>query len=153
MANTYSQHFFHVVFAVRHRESLIHQEIKEDLYKYMSGIITNQNQKLFIINGVPDHVHLLLNCKPDINLSSLIREVKEHSSKFINSTGLLRGKFYWQSGFGSFTISKRELPNIINYIKNQEKHHRSKSFREEYLELLNEYDIEFREEYLFEFMS
>jgi putative transposase len=151
VANTYSQIFYHVVFAVRNRESLISKEIKEDLYKYMSGIIDNQKQKLFIINGMPDHVHLLLNCKPDVNLSDLVREIKEHSSKFINSKNILKGKFYWQGGFGAFTVSKKDVTMILNYIKNQEKHHRIKVFRSEYLDLLKENEVEFKEEYLFDF--
>jgi len=117
----------------------------------MSGIIDNQKQKLFIINGMPDHVHLLLNCKPDVNLSDLVREIKEHSSKFINSKNILKGKFYWQGGFGAFTVSKKDVTMILNYIKNQEKHHRIKVFRSEYLDLLKENEVEFKEEYLFDF--
>lgn len=151
MADTYTQIFYHVVFAVRNRESLIIPSVKEDLYKYISGIVTNQKQKLFIINGMPDHVHLLLNCKPNMNLSDLVREIKEHSTKFINDKKLLRGKFYWQAGFGAFTVSKKDVAMILNYIKTQEEHHQKKTFREEYLELLKENEIEFKKEYLFEF--
>jgi len=152
MANTYTQHFFHVVFTVRNRESLITDTIKEDLYKYISGIISNKKQKLFIINGMPDHVHLLVNCKPDISISNLIQEVKEHSTKYINDKKLLRGKFYWQAGFGSFTVSKKDVARIITYIKNQEDHHnKKKTFEEEYLELLRENEICFKKEYLFDF--
>lgn len=151
MANTYSQIFYHVVFAVRNREALITSAIKEDLYKYITGVITNQKQKLFIINGMPDHVHILLNCKPNVNLSDLVKEVKEHSSKFINEKALLKGKFYWQEGFGAFTVSKREIGRVIDYIKNQEEHHRKKTFREEYVEFLKENEIEYKEEYLFDF--
>jgi len=120
MADTYSQIFYHVVFAVRNRESLITPTIKDDLYKYITGIITNQKQKLFIINGMPDHIHILMNCKPNMNLSDNIREIKEHSSKFINNEKKLRGKFYWQAGFGAFTVSKKDVTMILNYIKNQQ---------------------------------
>jgi len=151
MANTYSQIFYHVVFAVRNRRALITPHIKVDLYKYMAGIINNQKQKLFIINGMPDHIHMLLNCKPDVNLSSLVREIKEHSSKHINDKFEVQWKFTWQDGFGAFSNSKRELPYIINYIKDQENHHRRKSFKEEYLELLKENEVEFKDEYLFDF--
>ena len=151
MANTYSQIFYHVVFAVRNRDSLIIPAIKDDLYKYISGIITNQKQKLFIINGMTDHVHILMNCKPNMNLSDNVREIKEHSTKFINDKRILRGKFYWQEGFGAFSISKKDVSIILNYIKNQEEHHKKKTFREEYMEFLIENDIEFKDEYLFDF--
>ncbi|MBA3663374.1 MAG: IS200/IS605 family transposase [Bacteroidetes bacterium] len=151
MANTYSQIFYHVVFAVRNRESLIVKDIKDDLYKYITGIVTNQKQKLFIINGMPDHVHLLLNCKPNVNLSDLIREIKEHSTKFINSKKILRGKFYWQEGFGAFTVSKKDVSAVLNYIKFQEDHHTKTTFREEYLTFLKEHEIDFKAEYLFDF--
>ncbi|MBP7810573.1 MAG: IS200/IS605 family transposase [Bacteroidia bacterium] len=151
MADTYTQIFYHIVFAVRNRESLITPPIKDELYKYISGIVTNQKQKLFIINGMPDHVHLLLNCKPNMNLSDLVREIKEHSTKFINDKKILPGKFYWQAGFGAFTVSKKDVAMILNYIKTQEDHHKKKTFREEYLEFLKENEIEFKEEYLFDF--
>jgi len=151
MANTYSQIFYHIVFAVRNRDSLIIPEIKDDLYKYISGIITNQKQKLFIINGMPDHVHILINCKPNMNLSDNVGEIKEHSTKFINDQRILKWKFYWQEGFGAFSVSKKDVPMILNYIKNQEEHHKKKTFKEEYLEFLIENDIEFKDEYLFNF--
>lgn len=151
MANTYSQIFYHVVFAVRNRDSLIIPAIKDDLYKYISGIITNQNQKLFIINGMPDHVHILMNCKPNMNLSDNVREIKEHSTRFINDKQILRRKFYWQEGFGAFSVSKKDVAIVLNYIKNQEEHHKKKTFKEEYLEFLIENDIEFKDEYLFDF--
>jgi REP element-mobilizing transposase RayT len=151
MADTYSQIFYHVIFAVRNRESLITDEIKDDLYKYISGIIDNQKQKLFIINGMPDHIHLLLNCKPNMNLSDNVREIKEHSTKFINGKNLHRGKFYWQEGFGAFTVSKKDVLMIVNYIKNQEEHHKKNSFKEEYILFLRDNEIEFKDEYVFDF--
>jgi len=151
MADTYSQIFYHVVFAVRNRESLIIPQIKDELYKYITGIITQQKQKLFIINGMPDHVHLLVNCKPDMNLSSLVREIKEHSTKFINDKRIIPGKFHWQAGFGAFSVSKKDVGIVLNYIKNQEEHHRIKTFKDEYLFFLKENDISFQEKYLFDF--
>ena len=153
MADTYSQIFYHAIFAVRNRESLITPRIKDNLYKYIGGIINNQKQKLFIINGVPDHVHLLLNCKPDVNLSSLIGEIKEHSTKFINDQKIIRGKFYWQAGFGAFSVSKKEVGVVLNYIKQQEEHHKRKTFKEEYIELLKENEIDFKQDYIFESVS
>lgn len=149
MANTYSQIFYHVVFSVRNRECLITPVIKDDLYKYIYGIVKNQQQGLFIINGMTDHVHLLLNCKPDINLSHLIKEIKEHSTKFINDKKIISGKFNWQAGFGAFSIAKRDLPRVLEYIQNQEEHHAKKNFKDEYLEFLRENDIEFNDKYVF----
>ena len=151
MANTYTQIFYHIVFAVKNRQSLIIPAIKDNLYKYIAGIITNQNQKLFIINGMPDHIHILMNCRSNMNLSDNVREIKEHSTKFMNDKQELRGKFYWQNGFGAFTVSKKDIPMILKYIKNQEEHHKEKTFRKEYLEFLKENEIEFKEEYLFDF--
>ena len=151
MANTYTQIFYHVVFAVKNRVSLIIPEIKDDLYKYIAGIIINQKQKLFIINGMPNHVHFLMNCKPNMNLSDNIREIKEHSTKFINDKKILKGKFYWQEGFGAFSVSKKDVSMILNYIKNQEEHHKKRTFKEEYMEFLKENEIDFKEEYVFDF--
>jgi putative transposase len=151
MADTYSQIFYHVVFGVRNRQSLIIPRLKEPLYRYMTGVINNQKQKLFIVNGVADHVHLLLNCRPDMNLSHLVKEVKEHSTKFINNSGLVRGNFNWQGGFGAFSVSKREVGNVLRYIQNQEEHHKIKTFRDEYDILLKEHEVNFKEKYLLDF--
>jgi len=150
MANTYTQIFYHIVFAVKHRENVISSQWKNELYKYISGVISNQGQKLYIINGMPDHVHILVSCKPNIALSNLVKEIKEHSSKYINEKGLIKGKFCWQEGFGAFSISFRNVEQVVNYIKNQEEHHHLKSFKEEYLEFLNEQHIAFDEKYIFE---
>ena len=151
MADTYSQIYYHVVFAVRNREALIVPSIKDELYKYITGIVTNQKQKLLAINGMPDHVHILLNCKPNMNLSNLVKEIKEHSSKYINDKKTIPGKFYWQSGFGAFSVSRKDFSTIFKYIKNQEEHHKIRTFKEEYCEFLIENNIEFKNEYLFDF--
>lgn len=151
MADTYSQLYYHVVFAVKNREALIVPAIKDELYKYITGIVKLQKQKLIIINGAPDHVHILLNCKPDMNLSALVREIKEHYSKFINDKKIIPGKFYWQGGFGAFSVSKGTLGFVINYIETQEEHHQVKTFKEEYLEFLKENEVEYKEDYLFDF--
>jgi len=151
MADTYTQIFYHVVFAVRNRDSFIIPAIKDDLYKYITGIITSQKQKLFIIKGMPDHVHILMNCKPNMNLSDNVRDIKEHSTKYINDKKILKSKFYWQAGFGAFTVSKKDVPMILNYIKNQEAHHKTNTFKDEYLNILQENEIDFKEEYLFDF--
>mgnify|MGYP003395247245 CR=1 FL=1 len=150
MANTYTQIFYHIVFAVKGRQNLISHKWKDDLYKYISGIIDNQGQKLYIINGMPDHLHILISCKPNMNLSNLVKEIKEHSGKFINQKNFVMGKFSWQEGFGAFTVSFSAVNNVVNYIKDQEEHHRTKSFRDEYLAFLAENGIDYNEKYIFE---
>ncbi len=150
MANTYSQLYFHVVFAVRGRANHISIQWKDELYKYITGIISNKDQKLMQINGMPDHIHLLIGTKPNCNLSDLVRDIKSNSSKWINEKGFIKSKFSWQIGFGAFTVSQSQLSRITNYIINQEDHHRKKSFKEEYVEFLDAYKIDYKDEYLFE---
>lgn len=150
MADTYTQIYIHVVFAVKGRENIIPGENKNELYKYITGIVTNQKQKLLAINGMPDHIHLLIGLKPTIALSDLIRDIKANSSRFINEKRWIRGKFEWQHGFGAFSYSHSQLTTIINYIRHQEEHHKTKTFKEEYLEFLNRYEIDFKQEYIFE---
>jgi putative transposase len=150
MADTYTKLFIHVVFAVKGRENLISPRWKDDLYKYINGIIVNSDQKLMIINGMPDHIHILLGVKPTIALSDLIRDIKANSSRFINEKRYVLGRFEWQQGFGAFTCNPAELNTIINYIKNQEEHHNTKKFKDEYIDLLNYNMIEYKNEYLFD---
>ncbi|MFL5753139.1 MAG: IS200/IS605 family transposase [Bacteroidia bacterium] len=150
MANTYTQFFYHLVFAVKGRENLIHISWKDDLYKYISGIIEKQGQKLYILNGMPDHIHLLISCKPTVKFSDLVKEVKEHSTKYINQNKLVKGKFSWQEGYGAFTVSFGNVNAVLNYIKNQEEHHNKKTFREEYIGFLEEQQIVYNEKFIFE---
>lgn len=150
MPNTYTQLFYHIVCVVKRRENLIDASWKDDVYKYISGIITNQHQKLYIINGMPDHIHILVSCKPNMILSNLVKEIKEHSTKYINAQKFTSEKFSWQEGFGAFTVSCRNVDQVVSYIKNQEEHHKVKTFREEYIDFLKEQNIDFEEKYLFE---
>lgn len=150
MADTYTQLYFHIVFAVKGRENHIHKEWKDDLYKYITGIVSKKEQKLMIINGVENHIHILLGTKPTCNLSDLIRDIKANSSKWINEKRLVGKKFQWQNGFGAFTVSQSGIKNVINYIKNQEEHHKKKSFKDEYIEFLDAYEIDFKNEYIFD---
>jgi len=153
MANTYSQIYIHVVFAVKGRSNLISPKWKEEIYKYITGIVSNRTQKLLAINGMPDHVHLLIGLKPDICISDLIREVKSGSSKHINDNRFVAGKFEWQKGFGAFSLGHSQLDTIFAYIRNQENHHQKKTFLEEYVELLDLYQIDYKTDYLFEAIS
>ena len=150
MANTYTQLYFHIVFAVKGRNNYISEQCKDELYKYISGIIANKDQKLMIVNGVPNHIHLLIGTKPNCNLSDLIRDIKANSSKWMNEKKFTNFHFEWQTGFGAFTVSQSVVSNVIEYIKNQEEHHRKKTFKEEYVEFLKAYQIDFKDEYLFD---
>jgi REP element-mobilizing transposase RayT len=149
MANTYSQLYIHVVFAVKNRSGLISKTWKEELNKYISGIIANRGQKLMIINGVADHIHILLGVKPDHNLSDLVRDIKSSSTKWINENRFALGKFEWQSGFGAFTVSPGSVSNVIQYISMQEEHHKTRKFKDEYIGFLTESGIDFKPEYIF----
>lgn len=153
MANTYTQIYIHVVFAVQGRQGLIPKAHKEELHKYIVGIIRNKNQKLIAINSMPDHVHLLIGLSPNMALSDLIRDVKANSSRFINEKRWVRGKFNWQEGFGAFSYSRSQLNAVVNYIENQEKHHSIRPFREEYLEMLKRFDVEYDPKYVFDWLD
>jgi putative transposase len=153
MANTFSQIYIQTVFAVSNRMSLITPTVKEDLYKYIAGIVTNQGQKLISINGMPDHVHILIGLKPSMALADLVRDIKADSSTYINKNRWVRGKFIWQEGYGAFSYGHSQLDTIISYIQNQEKHHRRRSFKKEYLGLLRKFDIAFEDKYVFDFIE
>jgi REP element-mobilizing transposase RayT len=153
MANTYSQVYIHIVFAVKGRQNLIRTEIREELHKYITGIIINRDQKLISIFCMPDHTHLLIGLKPLISISDLLRDIKAGSSKFINDRKLIKGKFSWQEGFGVFSYSRSQIDTVIKYIQNQEKHHHKKSFKEEYIGFLEKFAVEYDEKYLFEWID
>ncbi len=153
MPNTFTQIYIHVVFAVKNRNALIKQDWEDKLYKYITGIVQKSNQKMLRINGMPDHIHFLIGMKPDCNLSDLIREVKKSSTNYIKENKITKFNFNWQTGFGAFSISHSQLDKVINYIINQKEHHRKRSFKEEYIELLNKYMVEYDEKYLFEWLE
>jgi putative transposase len=153
MAGTYSQVYIQTVFAVKGRENLIQKDWRERLHKYISGIITAKGQKAIIVNGVGDHVHCFIGLKPSMSISELMRDVKNNSSKFINEAGLIRGKFQWQEGYGAFSYSDSQVKNVYDYILNQEEHHKKETFHKEYSRFLDEYKIEHKPEYLFEWLD
>ena len=150
MADTYSQIYIQIVFAVKGRANLISTQWKEELYKYIAGIISNEGQKLIAINGMPDHIHVLIGLKPNVALSDIVRDIKANSSRFINEKRWVSGKFEWQTGFGAFSYSHSQLSNVIRYILNQEEHHKVKTFREEYVDFLKLFDIKFKNEFIFD---
>jgi putative transposase len=149
MANTFSQLYIHLVFAVQGRNNLISKSWKETLYKYISGIILAKNQKLMVVNGMPDHIHLLIGISPTCQISELVNLIKVNSSKWINQQKLVNGKFNWQNGYGVFSVSPSAIDKVIGYIKNQEIHHSKKSFLEEYIDFLESCDIDYKPEFLF----
>lgn len=149
MPNTYTQIHIHVIFTVQNRESLIANEWKTELYKYITGIIQKQQHKLLAINGMPDHIHILFGMRPNQSLSELMQDVKGSSSKWINEKRFVKGKFSWQEGYGAFSYSKSQLNQVIDYINKQEEHHRQKTFLEEYKDFLDAFKIDYDEKYLF----
>lgn len=153
MPGTFSQIYIHIVFAVKGRENLISKNWQEELFKYISGIITNKGQKSIIVNGVSDHVHIFVGLKPSMAISDLVRDIKNNSSNFINDRKFVKGKFSWQEGYGSFSYAHSQIDQVYNYILNQEKHHKKKTFKEEYLEFLLKFEIEYKEKYLFDWLE
>lgn len=149
MANTYTQIHIHFIFSVKYREGIIHQSWREELYKYITGIVQNNHHKLVCINGTSDHIHILIGMKPTQSVSELMQDIKGSSSKWINENKLVNSKFEWQQGYGAFSYSKSQLENVIAYINNQEKHHKSKTFKEEYLDFLEKFEIHFDSKYIF----
>ena len=150
MANTFTQIYLHHVFAVQSRISLIKPEWKNELYKYITGIVTNNGHKLISINGTANHLHIAVGYKPHQLIPELLQDIKGHSSKWINEKKFVKGKFSWQSGYGAFSFSHSQIDAAVKYINNQEEHHKKTSFREEYLELLKKYDVKFDEKYILE---
>ena len=153
MANTFSQIYIQLVFAVRQRENLIPQKHKEELHKYITGIITKRDQKLLTINCMPDHTHIFIGMKPTCYLPDLVRDIKSVSSGFIKSKKKILTNFSWQEGYGAFSYSHSQLTNVIKYINNQEQHHKKRTFKEEYLELLRKFEVDYDEQYLFEWIE
>ena len=153
MPGTFSQIYIQVVFAVKGRESLISESWEEEIYKYISGIVKNKGQKMLAINGMPDHIHLLIGMKPSCCLSDLVREIKKSSNEFITEKKFTRFKFNWPEGYGAFSYSHSALDNVISYINNQKEHHQRQSFKNEYKEFLTKFQIEHKDEYLFEWIE
>lgn len=153
MANTYTQMYIQIVFAVKRRQNLIQKKWKDELHKYICGIVNGKGQKVYAIGGVEDHIHLLVSIKPNIAISDLVRDIKANSSKWINENEFVSGKFQWQEGFGAFSYAQSQLDNVIAYINNQEQHHQKKTFKGEYLTLLQKFDIEYDEKYLFDWVE
>lgn len=150
MPGTFSQLYIQVIFAVKGRENLIGNSWKTELHKYTAGIIKGKNQKSIIVNGMPDHIHAFIGLKPAMAIADLVRDIKNNTSNFVNDHKFVKGKFSWQEGYGVFSYSHSHIVNVYNYILNQEKHHKKKTFKEEYLEFLKKFEVEYEEKYLFD---
>jgi REP element-mobilizing transposase RayT len=150
---SFTQIYIHLVFSPKHREYLLTKTIRPRILEYMSGIATNLGHKPIIINGVDDHVHIFLGYNPKISVSDTVKELKRSSSILINEKRFVVGKFEWQEGYGGFSYGHSQIDNVYNYIKNQEIHHKKRTFKEEYLEFLNKFEIKFEDQYLFEFFD
>jgi putative transposase len=153
MPNTYSQVYIQIVFAVKGRENLISKNNREELQKYITGIIQNREQKLLSIFCMPDHTHILVGIKPSIAISDLVRDIKTGSSHFINEQKWVKGKFNWQEAFGAFSYSRSQIDDVVKYILNQEEHHNRISFKNEYISFLKKFEIDYDEKYLFNWVE
>lgn len=153
MAGSYSQIYIQIVFAVKGRQNLLQQEWRQEVFKYMCGIIKNKGHKPIIINGVSDHVHAFIGLRPASALSDLVRDVKNNSTNFINDRRWVMGKFSWQEGYGAFSYSHSQIENVYNYILNQEKHHSKQTFQNEYLDFLKRFEIEHDVKYVFDWLE
>jgi REP element-mobilizing transposase RayT len=150
MANTYTQLYIQLVFVVKGRQNLIPKKHKDTVYKYMTGVIQQRKHKLITINGMPDHVHIFIGLHPAQSLSKLVDEVKTATTKFIKKQDWMLHEFAWQVGFGAFSYSRSHIDNVYQYIQNQEEHHRKKTFKEEYLQILEEENAEYDERYVWD---
>ncbi len=153
MAGTFGQFYAHVVFTPQNRANVIRESFREELQKYMTGIIQDKRHKLLAIYCMPDHVHVLIGLKPYMALSDLVQVLKKESTNFINEKKWIAGRFNWQEGYGYFSHSHNELDTVVRYVFNQKEHHKKRSFRQEYLEILKRCEIDYKEEYLFEWIS
>ena len=151
MPNTCTQLYIQMVFAVKFRENLIPQQHKEEIHKYITGIVQKKQNKMLAINCMPDHIHIFVGLHPAISISELVKSIKIASGDLIRDKKWVKKKFLWQDGFGAFSYSHSDIDKVIKYILNQEEHHRKKTFKEEYLEFLQQFEVEYDDKYLFEF--
>lgn len=152
MPGTFSQIYIQVVFAVKHRDALIQAEWEERLYQYVTGIVRNKGQKMLAINGMPNHIHFFIGMKPNCCLSELVREVKKSSNDFIKENQLSALPFNWQEGYGAFSYSHSQIDTVAQYIANQKEHHQKQSFKQEYIQFLHHFNIQYEERFLFDWI-
>ena len=153
MANTYTQCYIHIVFSVKNRDALIRREWKDELERYVTGIVQNHRHKMLAISAMPEHIHILIGYNINQLIPDLVEEIKTSTNAWIKEKRLSKFKFEWQKGYGAFTHSRSQIDTVVKYIMTQEEHHHKKKFKEEYMEILGEHEVEFKDEYLFEFFE
>ena len=153
MANTYNQIYIHLVFAVKYRDAVISQSWRQELYKYITGLIGNRGHKVYAIGGMSDHIHILISLSPKQSISELVLEIKRASTSWIKEKGYVKCQFAWQEGFGAFSYGMSQIDNVVRYIQNQEIHHAKRSFRNEYVSFLELFNVEYNEKYIFHEME
>lgn len=153
MANTFSQIYLQFVFAVQNRQGLIPKDHKEELHKYITALVQNRKAKMLTINCMPDHVHMFVGFKPTVSISDFIKEIKVESNEFINSKNWIKGRFKWQEGYGVFSYSHSHIDAVVKYVMNQEDHHQKRTFKQEYIDLLDKFEVPFEERFLFDFIE
>ena len=153
MANTFSQIYLQFVFAVQNRQCLIAKEYKEELHKYITALVQNRKAKMLAVNCMPDHIHFFVGFKPTILISDFVKEIKVESNDFVNKKNWIRGKFNWQEGYGVFSYSHSHIDAVVKYVLNQEAHHQTKTFKQEYLQMLEKSEIPYEDRYLFDFIE
>ncbi|MGZ5190625.1 MAG: IS200/IS605 family transposase [Flavisolibacter sp.] len=153
MAHTYTQLYIQLVFAVKWRQASIHPSWEDELYKYITGIVQNKESKMLSINGMQDHVHIFLGYNPIITIPDLVKSIKVGSNKWVNDNRFVKQNFAWQDGYGAFSYGRSQLNDVCLYIQNQKSHHKKKTFKQEYTDLLKAFDVDFDEKYLFEFFD
>jgi putative transposase len=147
------QIYIQLVFAVKNKNCLLQKKIRPDIYAYMGGILKDLKHKPIIINGIADHVHIFYGMNPNVSVSDTVKQIKSSSSTLINGKKMIYDKFGWQDGYGGFSYSQSQIKNVYNYIANQEEHHKVKTFKEEYIEFLEKFEIEYNPMFLFEFID
>ena len=150
---TFTQIYVQLVFAVQNRDAALTKDIRTRVFEYMSGIVSNMRHKSIIINGTSNHVHILFGLNPSISISDTVHDIKRSSSLFINKGKLCLGRFSWQEGYGGFSYSRSQIADIYNYIENQESHHQKRTFQQEHIDYLNENEMEFDQQFLFDFLE
>ena len=153
MGDTYTQLYVHLVFAVKGRDNSIEAAWEDELYKYITAVVQNDRHKMIAINGMPDHIHIFLGLNPAIAISDLVKDIKRASNNWINQKRFIKGKFEWQNGYGAFSYGKSQMGQVYKYILNQKERHSCSSFKEEYVSLLKLFEIDFKDDYLFEFYN
>jgi putative transposase len=148
---TFTQMYVQLVFAVKNRDAVLTKVIRKRIFEYISGISTNLKHKSIIVNETSNHVHILIGLNPSISVSDTVHDIKRSSSLFINNEKLCPRRFSWQEGYGGFTYSRSQIDEVYNYIENQESHHKKRTFREEYIDILIKNEIEFDQQFLFDF--